>query len=180
MKLIVWLGNPGKEYAATRHNVGFLFAEFLRNAWDFEDWKDSKFKGIISEGTLKWEKVILLRPTTFMNLSGESVSALVNFYKIPLSDILVLSDDIDMEFGKSRLRIKGSSGGQNGLKSITSHLGTDEFSRLKIWIGRDNRYTVADWVLSKFTIGELRDLEGVFFLDAMSILEKFLQGENLN
>lgn len=86
-----------------------------------------------------------------MNLSGESVSALVNFYKIEKEDILVLSDDIDMEFGKVRLRDKGSSGGQNGLKSIMQHLGTEEFARLKIGIGRDARYSVADWVLSKFT-----------------------------
>lgn len=175
MKLIVWLGNPGKEYASTRHNVGFLFAEFLRNAWNFEDWKDSKFKGVISEGTLRWEKVILLRPMTFMNLSWESVGALINFYKIPLLDLLVLSDDIDMDFGKIRLRDKGSSGGQNGLKSITAHLGTDGFSRLKIGIGRDDRYSVADWVLSKFSEEEKKNLEDDMFPDARESIEKWLQ-----
>lgn len=109
-----------------------------------------------------------------MNLSGESVSALVNFYKIPLSDILVLSDDIDMDFGKIRLRDKGSSGGQNGLKSITAHLGTDEFSRLKIGIGRDDRYSVADWVLSKFTDEERKNLEKEVFVDGIKKVEEWI------
>jgi len=175
MKLIVWLGNPGKEYTTTRHNVGFLFVDFLRDKWGFEDWKDSKFKGIISEWIIKWEKIILLKPTTFMNLSGESVSVIVNFYKIPLSDILILSDDIDMDFGKIRLREKGSSGGQNGLKSITEHLGTDGFSRVKIGIGRDGRYNVADWVLSKFSDEELKNLREKIFIDACENVNKWLQ-----
>jgi len=110
-----------------------------------------------------------------MNLSGESVSVIVNFYKIPLSDILVLSDDIDMDFGKIRLREKGSSGGQNGLKSITEHLGTDGFSRVKIGIGRDGRYNVADWVLSKFSDEELKNLREKIFIDACENVNKWLQ-----
>jgi len=110
-----------------------------------------------------------------MNLSGESVIALVNFYKIPREDILVLSDDIDMDFGKIRLRDKGSSGGQNGLKSITEHLGTDEFSRLKIGIGRDGRYNVADWVLSKFSDEEIKILREEIFIDACENVDKWLQ-----
>ena len=174
MKLIVWLGNPWKEYANTRHNVGFLFVDFLREKYGFEDWKDSKFKGIISEGLRRWEKLILLRPMTFMNLSGESVSAIVNFYKIPLSDILVISDDIDMDFGKIRLRDQGSSGGQNGLKSIALHLGTEEFSRLKIGIGRDERYSVSDWVLSKFQEEEKKILEEDIFIESDILTEKWL------
>lgn len=174
MKLIVWLGNPWKEYANTRHNVGFLFADFLRNSWGFEDWKDSKFKGVISEGTLKWEKIILLKPTTFMNLSGESVSALVNFYKIPLGNILVLSDDIDMDFWKIRFREKWSSGGQNGLKSIAQNLWTEEFARQKIGIGRDDRYSVSDWVLSKFTSEEGDCLNKEVFIEAILSVEKWV------
>ncbi|MDD2891560.1 MAG: aminoacyl-tRNA hydrolase [Candidatus Gracilibacteria bacterium] len=174
MKLIVGLGNPGKEYATTRHNVGFLFMDFLRNKWGFEDWKDSKFKGVISEGILGGEKIILLKPTTYMNLSGESVVPLMNFYKIPRENILVLSDDIDMDFGKIRLREKGSSGGQNGLKSIITLLGTDEFARLKIGIGRDNRYNVADWVLSKFNDEELKNLNKKIFIDACENIDKYL------
>lgn len=174
MKLVVGLGNPGREYENTRHNVGFLFVDFLRNIWNFEDWKNSKFKGIISEGTMNEEKIILLKPMTFMNLSGESVIALVNFYKIPLENILILSDDIDMDFGKIRLRKKGSSGGQNGIKSIAEHLGTDEFSRLKIGIGRDSRYNVADWVLSKFSGEELEKLEKEVFLDGVGNIKGWM------
>lgn len=112
-----------------------------------------------------------------MNLSGESVVAIVNFYKIPLEDILVFSDDIDMDFGKIRMRDKGSSGGQNGLKSIVSHLGTDEFSRLKIGIGRDDRYSVSDWVLSKFSGEELEKLEKEVFMEASSWVKKWLDNE---
>lgn len=161
----------------TRHNVGFLFVDFLRDAWGFEDWKDSRFKGVISEGIIKGEKVILLKPMTYMNLSGEAVVILVNFYKIPKEDILVLSDDIDMDFGKIRIRDKGSSGGQNGLKSIVSHLGTDEFSRLKIGIGRDDRYSVSDWVLSKFTDEEKQILQKEIFMDASSEVVKWSGNE---
>lgn len=109
-----------------------------------------------------------------MNLSGESVTGLVNFYKIPRENILVLSDDIDMDFGKIRMRDKGSSGGQNGLKSIAQNLGTEEFSRLKIGIGRDDRYNVADWVLSKFTDEEQKKLEEEVFLEAFVSVEKWL------
>lgn len=174
MKLIVWLGNPGKEYTTTRHNVGFLFVEYLREKWGFEDWKDSKFKGVISEGIFRWEKIILLKPTTYMNLSGESVVPLMNFYKIPRDDILVFSDDIDMDFGKIRLREKGSSGGQNGLKSIITLLGSDEFSRLKIGIGRDDRYAVADWVLSKFSGEELERLEKEVFMEVRKKVEGWM------
>ncbi len=108
-----------------------------------------------------------------MNLSGESVISLVNFYKIPRENILVLSDDIDMDFGKIRLREKGSSGGQNGLKSIAALLGTEEFARLKIGIGRDDRYDVADWVLSKFSSEEKKNLQEAVFEEACESVEKW-------
>jgi len=174
MKLIVWLGNPGKEYTHTRHNVGYLFVDFLRDKYGSGDWKDSKFKGVISEWIINGEKLMLLKPTTFMNLSWESVVSIINFYKIPLSDILVISDDIDMEFGKIRLREKWSSGGQNGLKSIAAHLGTEEFSRLKIGIWRDDRYSVADWVLSKFSWEEKQSLEENIYIEALWYIKKWL------
>lgn len=149
--------------------------EFLREKWGFEDWHDSKFKGIISEGILNGEKAILLKPLTYMNLSGESVASTVNFYKIPRENILVLSDDIDMNFGKIRLRNKGSSGGQNGLKSIAAHLGTEEFSRCKIGIGRDSRYSVSDWVLSRFTDEEKKNLQEEVFVEACGSVERWLE-----
>lgn len=107
MKLIVGLGNPGLEYSHTRHNVGFLMIEALRLEWGFEGWKDSRFLGVISEGNISGEKVILLKPTTYMNRSGQSISSIIHFYKLdPKNDILVISDDIDMEFGKVRFREK--------------------------------------------------------------------------
>jgi len=111
-----------------------------------------------------------------MNLSGESVVAIANFYKIPKESILVLSDDIDMDFGKIRLRDKGSSGGQNGLKSIASSLGTEEFARLKIGIGRDDRYGVADWVLSKFSGEEIEKLRKEVFVEGCGKVEGWLKG----
>ena len=110
MFLVVGLGNPGLEYKNTRHNVGFLAVDALRETWNFPDFSDSKHKGVISEGIRDGEKIILLKPVTYMNLSGESVASLANFYKIPIENILVISDDIDMEFGKVRHRTKGSSG----------------------------------------------------------------------
>ena len=109
-----------------------------------------------------------------MNLSGEAVSSLANFYKIPTENLLVISDDIDMEFGKVRYRTKGSSGGQNGLKSIVQHLGTEEFSRIKIGIGRDSRYSVADWVLSKFQVEETKLLTEEIFPKVEEEAIKFL------
>jgi peptidyl-tRNA hydrolase, PTH1 family len=111
---------------------------------------------------------MLLKPTTYMNLSGKSVSALTQFYKLTPSDILVISDDIDMDFGKTRLRKQGSSGGQNGLKSIMETLGTDTIARLKIGIGRDARYSVSDWVLSRFKKEEMEALQA----DILRELEK--------
>ncbi len=133
--------------------------EALRLEWGFEDWKDSRFFGVISEGNISGEKVILLKPTTYMNRSGQSIASIVNFYKLdPRQDVLVISDDIDMEFGKVRFRVKGSHGGQNGLRDTIEKLGTDEFARIKVGIGRHECYSVSDWVLSKFQNEELETL----------------------
>lgn len=174
MKLIIWLGNIGEKYSKTRHNVGFLCADFLQKNWNFTDFTDSKFSALISEGTIWWEKIIIAKPTTFMNLSGNSISQLVNFYKIPLENILVISDDIDMEFGKIRLRDKWSHGGQNGLRDIIAKLGTDQFTRLKIGIGRHEFMSVADWVLSKFANNEIEILSTQFFPIAQEKIEEFI------
>lgn len=158
MYLIVWLGNPWSEYRQTRHNVGFLFLDYLREKLGFEDFKDSKFKLLISEGTFAGEKTILLKPLTYMNLSGESVADLINFYKIPPENFIVIYDDMDLEeFGKIRFRDKGQSGGHNGIKSITKCLGTEEFKRIKIGIGK-KQFDAANWVLSKFSKEELENL----------------------
>ncbi|MDD2516540.1 MAG: aminoacyl-tRNA hydrolase [Candidatus Gracilibacteria bacterium] len=174
MFLIVGLGNPGNEYRQTRHNVGFLFLDYLREKLEFEDFKDSKFKGLISEGTFAGEKTVLLKPLTYMNLSGESVATLMNFYKIPLENFVVIYDDMDLEeFGKIRFRDKGQSGGHNGIKSITKCLGTEEFKRIKIGIGK-KQFDAADRVLSKFSKEELENLIINVFPEAFKVLEENL------
>lgn len=151
MKLIVWLGNPGEQYKNTRHNIGFVCVEAFVERNNFSSWKDSAFKSLVSEWTVNGEKILAIKPLTYMNLSGEAVLQIVNFYKIPLENILVLSDDIDMDFAKIRLRAKWSHGGQNGLKNIILRLWSDGFCRIKIGIGRHEYMPVSDWVLSTFS-----------------------------
>ncbi|MFO0763377.1 MAG: aminoacyl-tRNA hydrolase [Candidatus Gracilibacteria bacterium] len=175
MKLIVGLGNPGNEYALTRHNAGWIALDHVIKHLHGSEFRDSHHKGMVAIGEYQGEKILFLKPLTYMNLSGESVVSILNFYKIdPRTDMLVLSDDIDMEFGKIRLRQTGSSGGQNGLKSIEKCLGTQNFARLKIGIGRHEKYSVSDWVLSRFTQAELDELEGNIGDQIMSEVEKWL------
>lgn len=175
MKCIVGLGNPWKEYENTRHNVGFLIIDKLRLSLWFEDWKESKFKWVISEWVYHDQKILLVKPTTFMNLSGESVSRIANFYKLdPLCDILVISDDIDMEFAKVRFRKEWSHGGQNGLRDIIEKMGISTFSRIKIGIGRHEKYNVSDWVLSKFTKEEWLKIDDEIFLSVREKVENWL------
>ena len=149
MFLIVGLGNPGKEYAATRHNVGFDAIDSIANRYNV-DINRLKFRGMYGEGNIGGSKVILLKPTTFMNLSGESVREVVNFYKIKNENIIVIYDDVDLEAGRLRIRSKGSSGGHNGIKSIIYHLGTEEFPRIKIGVGKPENNMV-NHVLGKFS-----------------------------
>ncbi len=162
MKLIIWLGNPGKQYENTRHNVGFMMVDYLQKFYeDTDEWEETRFHWVQARNRV-W--FMLFKPTTYMNLSGDAVVSLVNYYKLdPKTDILVISDDIDMEFGKVRYRTKWSHGGQNGLRDIIAKLGTDEFARIKIGIGRDPRYEVSDWVLSKFRKSEQDQLDGEVF-----------------
>ena len=148
MKLIVGLGNPGKEYEKTRHNAGFMCIDKVAAACNLR-FDTKKFKAELATGFVNGEKVILMKPQTYMNLSGEAVGACVRFYNIPIEDICVLVDDLDLPIGKIRLRMKGSSGGQNGLKNIIAHLGTQEFKRIRIGIGNDKLMLTADYVLGK-------------------------------
>lgn len=147
MKLIVGLGNPGKEYEHTRHNMGFdvvdLFAESLGIDIDKEG-----FKGLYVKTKFYDEDLILLKPQTYMNLSGDSIVLLMNYFKIPVEDLIVIYDDMDTKVGQIKLKIKGSSGGHNGLKSIIANLKTEEFNRIKIGIGKPI-YNVIDFVLTK-------------------------------
>ena len=148
MFLIVGLGNPGKEYDGTRHNIGFEVINFIANKYNI-DVNRSKFKGVIGEGFIGNEKVILLKPTTYMNLSGESIREVINFYKIDDSGIIIIYDDISLEVGKLRIREKGSAGGHNGIKSIIAHLGGDVFPRIKIGVGQPKGDLVSH-VLGRF------------------------------
>ncbi|WP_125154114.1 aminoacyl-tRNA hydrolase [Clostridium rectalis] len=148
MFLLVGLGNPGREYEKTRHNVGFDCIDSIAGKYNIL-LNRIKFKGVYGEGNINGEKVILLKPQTYMNLSGESLREIVQFYKIPSNDIIVIYDDVDLEVGRLRIRTKGSSGGHNGIKSIIANLGTDEFIRARIGIGKAERDMVSH-VLGKF------------------------------
>lgn len=150
MKLIVGLGNPGSQYKDTRHNVGFMLIDTFAKELGVSV-EQSKFKGLLGEARVGQTKFALLKPMTFMNLSGESIRAAADWYKIEPKDILVVYDDMDLDVGKLRFRPKGSAGGHNGIKSTISHLGTEEFPRLKIGIGRPEAKDVVSHVLTKFT-----------------------------
>ena len=150
MKLIVGLGNPGKDYEKTRHNAGFMCIDCVADKLNMK-FDTKKFKALIAMGFVGGEKVILMKPQTYMNLSGEAVGECARFYNIDLEDILVISDDLDLPTGKIRLRAKGSSGGQNGLKNIIAHLGSQEFKRIRIGIGNNKNYDTKDYVLGKIS-----------------------------
>ncbi len=148
--LIVGLGNPGKDYEDTRHNVGFRVADELARRYNMTFGKTER-KAQVASGTIKDKKVILAKPQTYMNLSGEAVRSLVDFYKVELANILIIADDLDIPLGTVRLRQSGGAGGQNGIKNIIQHLGTPEFNRLRFGIGRPpGKMQAKDYVLSAF------------------------------
>ncbi len=151
MKAIIGLGNPGRDYSNTRHNVGFEVINKL--AYDYNiDMNREKFRAVTGEGHIGSEKVILIQPLTFMNLSGESVREFVSFYKLEPEDIIVVCDDINLPVGGIRIRTKGSDGGQKGLRSIMYQLGYDNFTRVRVGIGqKPDKWDLAKYVLSKFT-----------------------------
>lgn len=160
MKLIVGLGNPGIEYENTRHNIGFMAIDKIaeKNKVSFGS---QKFKGeyIIFE---KFDqKIMLLKPLTYMNLSGECIFSFVQYYKIDIQDILIISDDLDMELGKIKLKYKGSSGGHNGLRNIELHLQTKEYKRLKIGISKNKNIDTKNYVLGKFSSEQLKIINSV-------------------
>ena len=151
MILLVGLGNPGSEYAETRHNVGFMAVDNIVHRYSFNGFK-SKFKGQYADGIIQHEKVMVLKPETYMNLSGESVQSLCQFYKIPVENVIVFHDDMDLPVGKVRVKTGGSSGGHNGIKSIDSHIGNG-YMRVRIGIDKPvMREQVVDWVLSRLTV----------------------------
>ena len=149
MKCIVGLGNPGKMYEKTRHNVGFRVIDALIQRDNLKTQK--KFKSEIVQITLNNVPVLLVKPQTFMNLSGEAIRLVMDFYKLEIKDILIIYDDLDLPVGKFRLREKGSAGGHNGMKSLIQHLNTQEFPRLRIGIDKNPLFETPDYVLGKFS-----------------------------
>ena len=163
MKLIVWLWNPGDTYRDTRHNLGFIFLDTFAEKNSFWNWKyESKFTADISSWVINWEKTLLIKPQTFMNLSGESVAKLCSYYKLSQDDFVVIYDDISMDFGKIRMREGGSAGWHNGVKSIIQYFKQD-WTRIKVWVWMNDKYEVSDWVLSKFTTDELIDIDNEIY-----------------
>ena len=155
MKLIVGLGNPGKQYEGTRHNVGFAvideIAERLHMSLD-----QAKFKGIYGMGHVEGEKIFLLKPLTYMNLSGESIGALMDYYQIDIEELLVIYDDLDLPVGRIRLRQRGSAGGHNGVKSTISHVGSQEFNRIRVGIRSSN---TMEWPLQTMYLAALQTMK---------------------
>lgn len=172
MNLIVWLWNPWKKYDKTKHNVWFLFLDYLKDSKEFSDFKnESKFKWEVSTWIFNWEKTILLKPQTYMNLSWESVSKIVDFYKIELDNIIVIYDDLSMDFWKLRFRSEWSAWWHNWVKDIIKHF-ENKFKRIKVWIWFNDNYEVSDWVLSKFNNEELDSFEEFLFIQIYDLLKE--------
>ena len=161
--IIVGLGNPGEKYGVTRHNAGFMAIEHIAQKYGSRIDR-AKFKALVGECDIAGERVLLMKPQTFMNHSGEAVGEAAKFYKLSAQNIIVLSDDISLDVGKLRIRRKGSAGGHNGLKSINEHLGTDAYPRIKIGVGQKPHpeYDLADWVLSNLNAEDLADMKASF------------------
>ena len=161
MKLIVGLGNPGREYENTRHNIGFQLLDYIADKKNL-DFSKEKFNGKYVEYNVNGERVILVKPLSYMNLSGSVVSRFTNFYKIDVKDILVIQDDLDMHFGRVKIVNNSSSGGHNGIKDIEKFLGSREYVRLKIGISNDKTKDTCDYVLGRFNKEELDKLNGIY------------------
>jgi PTH1 family peptidyl-tRNA hydrolase len=154
MKLVVGLGNPGRKYKKTKHNIGFMCLDYYAEKYSVKFKKDNKFKG----ESLKIGDLILLKPHTFMNLSGQSIRAASDYYNVNIEDILIIYDDLALPLAKLRLREKGSSGGHNGIKSLVQHLGTEDFKRIRIGIDSNPLIDPKDYVLGKFSKKELEEI----------------------
>ena len=162
MYLIAGLGNPTREYEKTRHNVGFEAIDILADKAGTTV-TEKKHKALYGKGYIGGQKVILAKPQTYMNLSGESIREIADFYKIEPENIIILCDDINLSEGQLRIRLKGSAGGHNGLKNIISHLGTQEFPRIKVGVGaKPPRMDLADYVLGRFSAEDRRVMEEAF------------------
>ncbi len=177
--LVVGLGNPGSKYENTRHNMGFMAVDLLGEQEHFSCTK-VRFKALTATCELGGEKVLVMKPQTYMNLSGESVGEAARFYKIPPEHVLVISDDISLPVGKLRIRAGGSAGGHNGLKNIIQHLGTDQFPRIKVGVGSPQQAgcEVVDWVIGKPLGGDEKVLQEVLAKAAQAVSVVIEQGSD--
>ncbi len=175
MKLIIGLGNPGKKYEKTRHNVGFLAVDSYvkRNNGNY------KVESNMNAVSVKLNNAIFIKPQTFMNLSGESVIKYINYYKIDVSDILVIYDDISIPFNHVRIRESGSAGGHNGIKSIIQHTKTQDFKRVRIGVDNNTNMNLADYVLGDFSKVEQNGLEDIFY-DINNLIDDFIKEERFD
>jgi peptidyl-tRNA hydrolase len=174
MKLIVGLGNPGKSYDNTRHNVGFDFVDIFLKKQNVLEYK-KKFNGLYAEINYKGEKILILKPQSYMNLSGEVVKSFVSYFKIDLEDILIIHDDLDIKSGNIKIKESGSSGGHNGLKNIELHLGTKDYKRMKIGISKSEIIDTKDYVLGKINgqdkekIDEIMEMSDIILKDYLEM-----------
>jgi len=173
MKLIVGLGNPGKEYEKTRHNIGFMVLDNYVKKLNLS-FSNNKFDGTYIKANINGENVIFLKPQKFINLSGEVIIKFINYFKISRDDIFVINDDLDIECGKYKLKYKGSSGGHNGLKNIELMLGSNVYKRLKIGISNNKLIDTKDYVLGKFSSSESKELKELF-LSLDNLVEDFIK-----
>ena len=169
-ELIVGLGNPEPKYDRTRHNIGFAAVDELAKIWQMPLKENKRFQGLFSEGVVGGQKVRLLKPLTYMNRSGQSVRAVADWYKVEPRSVLVIYDDMDLPVGRLRLRLSGSAGGHNGMKSIIAHLGGQDFPRLRIGIGKSdgNKETISH-VLGKFAPDEISTIEEILYVSVKAI-----------
>ena len=177
MKIIVGLGNPGKEYQNTRHNIGYMFIDEVARTNNLKFSLDKAKRAEIAQGVIKSQKVVLVKPITYMNLSGEALRLVMDYYKVEVSDIIIIHDDLDLPTGKLRIRANGSSGGHNGLKSIIANIKTQDFKRIKI--GIDRKGDVIDYVLGKFSKEELEEINKVIN-QAGNIIDDYLSDSFIN
>lgn len=175
MKVVVGLGNPGAKYHGTRHNIGFAAVDYLAADPRCEPFR-AKFQSLVAECKVDGETVLLVKPETFMNLSGRAVRAALDFYKLTADDLLVICDDYNLPLGKLRLRAQGSSGGQNGLKDIQAALGSDAYPRLRLGVGQPGPGEAVDFVLSRFKPGERAASEDAVARSAQAVLIWVRQG----
>jgi PTH1 family peptidyl-tRNA hydrolase len=175
VKLVVGLGNPGSKYQGTRHNIGFELVDLLARGGSRTSFT-RKFEGQLAEAEIDYRRVLLLKPETFMNLSGRSVGQIVRFYKLEIQDVLAVCDDLSLPVGKIRLRSGGSDGGQKGLRDIAAHLGTDQYPRLRIGIGDRGELEASDYVLSRFRNPERALIDDTLILASQAVAVWVTQG----